>query len=213
MSENLVIFAQIWVTMKRLIPVLVIFICSATIVSAQEFSGGFYGGLVATQVDGDSYGGYNKLGLTFGVFASNKFSDEWGFQAEIKYTEKGSHKGTSPNNPVFYSLKLSYMEVPFRFNYFLNEKVTFGIGSAFGYLTSSKEDADGQGYTYPDPAVRTMEFSAFGTVSYALTDHISAEFRAQYSMVSVQKHDIVTFFFSRHGMFNNVLGLNLVYGF
>ncbi len=44
-------------------------------VRAQEFNAGIFGGVTASQVDGDSYGGYNKLGFTAGVFVNREIDN------------------------------------------------------------------------------------------------------------------------------------------
>ena len=58
----------------------------------QNFQGGPILGFTATQVDGDTYSGYNKAGVIIGGFVNKKFSEKWSSQLEIKYIQKGSKK-------------------------------------------------------------------------------------------------------------------------
>ena len=41
--------------------------------TAQEFKGGFIGGLSTSQLSGDMLGGFNKAGLIIGGFTSRSF--------------------------------------------------------------------------------------------------------------------------------------------
>lgn len=67
-------------------------IFSPLLLQSQNFKGGLIGGLTASQVDGDSYAGFDKLGIHGGVFVNTGFSELWGFQLEIKYAGRGARK-------------------------------------------------------------------------------------------------------------------------
>ncbi len=43
---------------------------------SQNFKGGLIAGLSASQVNGDTYGGYNKAGLIFGGYANKTISEK-----------------------------------------------------------------------------------------------------------------------------------------
>jgi len=66
---------------------------------AQDFYAGATGGLVLSQVDGDSFGGYNKFGGNAGLFVRNSFGEKWGGRMELKYIQKGS-VATKLSNPL-----------------------------------------------------------------------------------------------------------------
>ncbi len=57
---------------------------------AQTFKPGIFGGIVTSQVGGDSYSGFNKLGVTFGGFVRYAINDKWSAQFELAYVQKGS---------------------------------------------------------------------------------------------------------------------------
>ncbi len=61
----------------------------------------FWQDFTATQVDGDTYGGYNKAGFQGGVFVNTRLSDLFSAQLEIKYTGKGARKPVTSRIPRF----------------------------------------------------------------------------------------------------------------
>lgn len=60
--------------------------------SAQGVGGGIQLSGVASQIDGDQWGGYNKLGLGFGGFAFYDFNDYLSLQIELLYGHRGSRE-------------------------------------------------------------------------------------------------------------------------
>src|SRR5688572_11278489 len=88
---------------------------------SQQFKAGLLGGIVTSQVDGDTYAGYNKAGLFGGAFVSKRISPEsrWTALFEITYIQKGSRKVPHPDRGdyVDYKLKLDYAEVPLLLKY------------------------------------------------------------------------------------------------
>ena len=79
--------------MKKFLVIVLFIIPVMTL--AQRFKGGVLLGICASQVDGDTYGGFDKVGLQGGVFVNTKFTKYWGAQMEIQYNAKGARKKTS----------------------------------------------------------------------------------------------------------------------
>src|SRR5688500_17244565 len=83
--------------------VLILFFC--TNLNAQSYyvegDNTFYGGPVLgfnfTQVDGDNYAGYNKVGLNIGGIVYTKFGSDFAASMEISYTQKGSRGKPKPS--------------------------------------------------------------------------------------------------------------------
>lgn len=59
---------------------------------AQNVGGGLSVAMVASQIDGDKYGGYNKLGYSLGGFAWYDFSEKWSLMPEITVNHRGSRE-------------------------------------------------------------------------------------------------------------------------
>ena len=72
------------------------------LVFAQSFNAGARIGIIASQVDGDTYEGFNKPGLTFGVYVSRKISDPFSMQFEMNFIQKGSRKPVDEFNRTYY---------------------------------------------------------------------------------------------------------------
>ena len=127
--------------MKKLIIIALFFVPS--LLSAQRFNGGVLLGLSASQVDGDTYAGFDKVGLQGGVFVNTKFNNAWGAQMELKYNAKGARKETTESNPETYSLTLHYIDIPLMVNYTIQKKFIIDAGLVPGYLFSKKGEENG----------------------------------------------------------------------
>ncbi len=98
-------------------------ICS-TQAKAQErfFNAYLLAGPNFTQVDGDRFGGYNKLGFHGGIGISHEYNDKWSGGFEIIYTTKGSKRRIDPEdvNPQIFIIKSQYVEFPLLARYKLS---------------------------------------------------------------------------------------------
>ena len=83
-----------------------VFQACKNISTAQPFFGGVSAGLNVSQVDGDGFSGYNKAGLYAGFFVNTMIREKMGAQFEIRYSEKGSSKKSSAENPEIYRIEL-----------------------------------------------------------------------------------------------------------
>ncbi|MEQ8324767.1 MAG: porin family protein [Vicingaceae bacterium] len=105
----------------------------------QTFKPGVIMGITTSQVGGDNYSGFNKLGVTFGGFVRLKLNENWSTQFEIYYIQKGSRNGFSitENDPnqasQFFLMRFNYVEIPllFRFNF---HKFVYEIGPYYSQL-------------------------------------------------------------------------------
>lgn len=111
----------------------------------------FFGSLgfagVASQVDGDMYGGYRKLGLTAGPSVLIQFHKNWVFQTGVWYTQKGSRDGRITGSDLGtaiekYKLNLHYVDVPVIVNYVFKETYLLGAGLSYNAYFSSKESSE-----------------------------------------------------------------------
>jgi hypothetical protein len=107
------------------------------------FKGGISAGFVFTQVDGDNYSGYNRLGPQAGVFSKYIFNEDFSLHTEIKYIQKGSkHVSKDENGQIlpsdYFALKLDYFELPILLEYKIQEKFYAQAGIGLGYLINSE---------------------------------------------------------------------------
>ena len=186
----------------------------------------FFGGLTAggnfTQVDGDNFAGYNKVGVNAGVVVFARLGEQVAAGMELLYAQKGSrsNKAKLANDRstvlVDYRIRLNYAEVPLTINYFDKKKNHIGGGLAYGQLFRSRETyKDGNGAVYEQDA-KLFPFRKFD-LSLVLqgTAHVWKGFylnlRFQYSLLSVRNaHNYLT---GRAEQFNNLWCTRIMYIF
>lgn len=104
--------------MKTKSPVLLLLLICVTLFSwtalrAQGVGGGLTGGVVTSQIDGDTWGGYNKWGYQIGGFAYYGLSDRLNLHIEIIHTHRGSREVVTD----FGRVNLNYIDVPVLLQY------------------------------------------------------------------------------------------------
>ena len=111
----------------------------------------FYGGLTAganfSQVDGDGYSGYHRVGLHAGALVYARIKGPLFMSVEMLFAQKGSKNryfSESPNTGLGiqeYDLRLNYAEVPVMLHLNYKPRFTGGAGISYARLISSKEEA------------------------------------------------------------------------
>lgn len=189
---------------------------------AQRFNGGVLLGLTASQVDGDSYAGFDKVGLQGGVFVNTFFSRYAGVQMEIKYTGRGARKKTTEEDPVVYKLSLHYIDIPVMMLFEMKKKFIAEAGFVTGYLfTAGGKDSGGKiGKDYLVD-FNKVDLDWLLGMRYKVNDKLSAGIRYAYSLFSITDipHDnpsygvIANLFGYNTGDYNNYLSFGVYYQF
>src|SRR5437868_4115423 len=87
----------------------------------------FYGGLIVganfTQLVGDNYAGYHKVGINAGGIVYTRFDEHLAASIEILYSQKGAHGHKEQQGPSgayikSYDVRENYAEVPLQLCYF-----------------------------------------------------------------------------------------------
>jgi opacity protein-like surface antigen len=156
---------------------------------AQRFNGGLILGLSASQVDGDSYAGFNKVGLQGGVFVNTSLSPKTGVQMEIKYVGRGARKQTTDDDPEIYKLTLHYIDIPVLFQYEAQKKIILEAGVVPGYLFAAGGEDDG-GKLDKDYLVdfKKVDLDWLLGLRYRFNENISAGIRYSYSLFSIRDY-------------------------
>ncbi len=183
---------------------------------AQDFNAGAVVGAVASQVDGDRYGGYNKLGYSFGLYVNRELMPNVFAQMELLFKQKGSRQNpdNEKNEYSTYLMRLNYIEIPvigkIKFN-----RITIEGGLAFSKLLSSKEKFDD--LIIKEPTFEPIEFSGILGVDYRLRKNISVNLRFDYSITKIRKaaQNVSLSYWQQnnHGQYNNNITLALYYKF
>lgn len=183
---------------------------------------GLVGGVDFSQVDGDGYKGYSKVGYTGGGILMLPFGEmdmpitdaTIALSLEVLFTQKGSKGAGAITGGIGQNINLQYAEVPLQLNLYRGaRKSGFGAGFSIGYLASSEETIDQLNGTVIKPGYPFKKFD----LNFVLTGnlHLWNGFflspRFQYSMLSIRDNN------GRYGgrdqQFNNVVSIRLMYLF
>lgn len=152
--------------MKKLV-LFLIFITLTLSMDAQRrkakrelFRLGLKEGITTSQITGDDYTGFKKLGMTGGIFVRKLIDDYWSAQVEVLFTERGSKfqkPFESPEDALSrepnYLLRLRYLEVPLLGQFMFDQVGVKGLsaeaGLTYAFLLDSKEYIHTPGYNTP----------------------------------------------------------------
>ncbi len=187
---------------------------------AQVFKTGLVLGISGAQVEGDGYGGYNKLGFIGGGFVNTNLSEKVSTQFEIYFINKGSFDAAHPDKGDFdsFSLNLNYIEIPVTLRYKYH-KFMIELGIYTGKLLSVHiEDEFGEREVNRFP-FKSFDFGGLVGIYYQLNDHFIFNLRSKNSIIPIrdfQNYDqnvgILNKLFNR-GWYNVDLNLSVRYQF
>jgi hypothetical protein len=179
----------------------------------RRFVVGIKAGLSTSQVDGDTYGGYDKAGFDGGIFVTGKLNDKWTAQMEMIFIQKGSKHNSNPDEGdlTYYDLRLNYFEVPVLFQ-FHQKKFTFEVGPSFGYLISNTEYNE-NGEVYNPVLFNSYDIGGGVGISYDIIKNLSVNWRYSYSLLPIRDYQSGATRWNNPGQRNNVLAFTLNYRF
>ena len=120
---------------------LIVALTLASAVSAQalRFDGGPVVGFNASQVQGDDYTGFNKLGLSGGAFIDIRNPENyWGIRLEMHYAEKGSRFGDPEVGNTTIELRMNYIDIPILLDVNLGD-YQVGVGPYLGRMIKAEK--------------------------------------------------------------------------
>ncbi len=117
---------------------------------AQRFSAGIGSGLIISQMDGDGYTGYDKIGKRIGLRGQAYINETMDFIIELNWEEKGSRIETDlvlSGGEKNRTIHLVYAEIPMLLRLFSKKRNgLFGeIGASISYLVKNRFKVDGDG--------------------------------------------------------------------
>jgi hypothetical protein len=175
--------------MKRISLIIIAQCLFFTISYAQQFEGGVSGGLVGSQVAGDTYSGFHKAGVYAAAWVRLGLSEHTSLQTEISYFQKGSRHNPDEKhqNMTFYLMRLGYIEMPFLYQFTLNNKLTLEAGPSFSILLHSYEELDYLEVSYGNFSLINPSFMA--GLGYPINEKLSVHFRMNSSLLSIRAKD------------------------
>lgn len=174
--------------MNKFKSILVLLLASPLFVLSQvEFGGGVKFGAITSQVHGDSYAGFNKIGLSGGFFTDMNFGGASTVLFEILYSQKGSRNNPNTANGdfSFFKLELNYIEIPVTYSHEIGG-VDIRAGLYYGYLMNSSQDT-GSGEGSVSPPFRKYDIGGHIGAAYDFTeDKAFIELRLSNSIISTR---------------------------
>lgn len=180
---------------------------------AQYFNAGAKLGIVASQVDGDTYSGFDKLGFNIGAFVNYKLSYRTSLQLELEYIQKGSKHNPNYDKNDFeqYKMSLSYIQVPVILQYKLSQNMAVEAGPSFGVLISNYEERDN--FEISSNPFRSFALNISAGFVYTLNENWKVNFRNDYSLLGIRQKAAPgdRYIWFHYGQFNNALVLSIQY--
>lgn len=187
---------------------------TGTPLGAQGFDAGLVGGVTASQVDGDQYSGFKKLGMTAGVFVNREIDHDIHWQMEIRYETRGAFETEEidPSIIQYYRTVFRIIELPLSVHYLFNGQVQPELGIAPEVLVSYAS-FDGNGRTDPslDPDNYRFGLSVFAGIYYWFVPYTGVGLRYTYSAVPFREPLPGTLPLRYRGFFHNVLSLSMAF--
>jgi len=185
-------------------------------VSAQEFNAGIFGGMNASQVDRDGYGGYNKLSPTGGVYVNREFSTNFFWQLELKYGGRGALYMDENVVEDYHKTSFRYIELPLSIHYLMDDRVQVEIGISPDVLISFVAYDDQRNQVPLEEKLggnRRFGLNAFTGINYWIRPSFGVGLRFTYSVIPYSLREGASVRYLDSGYFHNVLSLTLAYQF
>lgn len=170
--------------MYKKIIILVLISVLTQAVRTQTFEGGILGGVLASQIDGDFLGGYNKIGVTFGGWVSHDITDEFKMHGELRYIQKGKAKIPVPEEFIIgETTRLHYVQLPLMLQYHLKTQWFveggFGLAYLFGYdfLEDGTLLSNEENYPIQPDEFYYVEFCFLLGAGYNINDKLAVNLR------------------------------------
>ena len=195
---------------KIIIPIVFFFV--ANMAFSQRFDGGALLGFNASQVEGDTYKGYNKPGLVAGFYVETDIAPAIFAAMEIKYSQKGARKKSTSKDPTKYIMRLNYIDLPVYMAFRTSNKSAIIAGVSTGFLISAKEiDEYGEFPTEDQNDFNTIDLEPLLGFQFDFLDNIKADLRFSFSVLPVRGKPVNTNYYWQNNQFNNVITLSLYY--
>lgn len=187
----------------------------------RPFYGGFLLGANISTVEGDTYGGYHKLGLNTGVTVYATLSPSFLANFEILYSQKGS-RGVMQKTSVYsgaffekYYLDLNYVEAPVVLHYVMTSQLSVGLGASYSRLLNSKEDVYTDQPISLKPEInvfRKEDYNFLLDAGFQIGDGLFFNGRYQFSLKTIRDWDKIPVGYGYGNLqFNNVFSFRLLY--
>jgi hypothetical protein len=190
----------------------IILLVAFSLVKAQRFNGGILAGFNGSQVEGDSYKGYDKLGAVAGFYVETDIAPAVFAGMEIKFNQKGARKDPTSKDPTKYIMRLNYIDLPVYGGFRTGEWGAILAGIQPGYLLSGKEyDAYGEFPPEDQAEFNSFDLQVLLGFQFDFLDYLKADLRFALSVLPIRDKPGDTNYYWQDSQFNNVISLALYY--
>lgn len=176
-------------------------------------------GVSPSQVHGDPYSGFNKVGGIGGIGVETIFSEKASMNLSFLFIQKGARKNQNvqKNDLTYYYLNLNYIEVPINVVY-TQKKFLFDVGVSAAYLINYYEASDAGNFTGTYP-FNKFDYSVKIGLGYNINPKWFVNFRSSNSFITTRPNrvkqaiyynNIIARTFNK-GYYNNILEFTLGY--
>lgn len=176
-------------------------------------------GVSPSQVHGDSYDGFHKLGFMGGIGVESVFTEKVSMSLSFLFIQKGARKNQNltKNDLTAYYLNLNYLEVPLLVTY-TQQKFIFDVGVSAAYLINYYEADQNMVYTGVFPFLK-YDYSVKVGLGYNINPKWFVNFRSSNSFITIRPNrtkqaiyynNIIARTFNK-GYYNNILEFTLGY--
>lgn len=183
---------------------------------SQNINIGILAGVNASQLSGDGYSGFKKAGILIGGYSNFDVSEEFNFQFEINYSQKGSRKNpkTDEGDTDFFLLRMNYVEVPAMIRY-KKKKFIYEAGLYYAQLVGSYlEDENGR-FEIPEQLnqFKNDDYGFLLGFDFSVTENIIMNWRYSNSILAVREYDSGANFWFDSGLIHHYLSFSMRYEF
>lgn len=176
-------------------------------------------GVSPSQVHGDQYSGFHKVGIIGGAGIETVFSEKTSMNLSFLFIQKGSQKNQNltKGDLTAYYLNLNYIEVPFLITY-TQQKFIFDTGISAAYLINYYEADQNMVYTGIFP-FQKFDYSVKVGLGVNINQKWFVNFRSSNSFITTRPNrikqaiyynNIIARTFNK-GYYNNILEFTLGY--
>ena len=176
-------------------------------------------GVSPSQVHGDNYSGFHKIGIIGGAGLETVFSEKMSMNLSFLFIQKGAQKNQNltKGDLTAYYLNLNYLEIPLLITY-TQQKIIFDAGLSAAYLVNYYEADQNMVYTGIFP-FRKFDYCVKVGLGYNINQKWFVNFRSSNSFITTRPNrikqgiyynNIISRTFNK-GYYNNLLEFTLGY--
>lgn len=179
----------------------------------------FVGGVSPSQVHGDNFAGFHKVGAIAGIGIESDFNKHVKGSLIFQFIQKGARKNQNleKNDLTAYYLNLNYLEVPLLLTY-THKKYLFDVGLSAAYLINYYEADQNMNFTGMLP-FRKYDISVKVGLGYNISPKWFVNLRSSNSFITTRPNvnnqviyfnNIIARTFNK-GYYNNIIEFTIGY--